>query len=88
MINYNKLMSHNPSEYGRMTNSKGQTIVFLEHPTLGDESDIICACHELQKADYSGWYDTEDMTAEHGEYEPWFNEEGKLHMGDLGWVRD
>lgn len=88
MINYSKLMSHNPTSFGVMMNDKGQKIEFFEHPILGDESDIICVCHELQLADYSGFWDTQDMTAEHGEYQPWFNEEGQLHMGDLGWVRD
>lgn len=88
MINYSKLMSHNPTSFGVMMNDKGQKIEFFEHPILGDESDIICACHELQLADYSGFWDTDDMTAEHGEYQPWFNEDGQLHMGDLGWVRD
>jgi hypothetical protein len=64
LINYNKLMSHNPTSYGVMMNDKGQQIEFFEHPILGDESDIICACHELQLADYTGFYETDDMMAE------------------------
>lgn len=88
MINYNKLMSKNPTSYGVMMNDKGQQIEFFEHPTLGDMSDIICACHELQVAEYSGFYETDDMIAEHGEYQPWFNEAGQLQMGELGSPND
>jgi len=83
-INFDKLMSHNPSEYDRMINSKGQLILFLEHPTLGDEAEVICACPELCKADHSGFFDLDDMKADHLEYEPWFDDEGRLNIGDLG----
>lgn len=81
MINYNKLMNTNPTSYGVMMNDKGQKIEFFEHPTWGEESYVICACHELQLADYSGFYETGDMKAEHGEYQPWFDEKGKLQIG-------
>ena len=76
-------MARNPTEYGRMVNSKGQTIVFLEHPVMGDEAEVIVASLELQKADYSGFFDTDDMEGE-GDYEPWFDDEGRLNIGDLG----
>lgn len=79
-MNYSKLMAHNPSVYGKMVNSLGQTIEFVEHPLRGDEAEVICVCHELQLAEYSGFYDTEDMTAEHGEYEPAFID-GVFHIG-------
>ena len=46
-MNYKKLMDWNPTEYGRMINSKGQEIVFYEHPTRGDEEFVICVCREL-----------------------------------------
>ena len=83
-INFEKLMSRNPFEYDRMLNSKGQVILFLESPTRGDEAPVICACPELQKADYSGFFETDDMLASHGEYMPWFDDEGALQIGDLG----
>ena len=56
-----------------MVNSFGQTIEFFEHPLKGDEAEVLCVCHELELADYSGFFDTEDMEAEHGEYEPSFD---------------
>ena len=83
-INFEKLMSHNPTEYDRMVNSKGQEIIFLEHPIMGDEAPVICACMELKKAAYSGFFETDDMMADHLEYEPWFDDEGRLNIGELG----
>ena len=83
-INFEKLMARNPTEYGRMVNSKGQEIVFLEHPVMGDEAEVIVASLELKKADYSGFFDTDDMEAEGSDYEPWFDDEGRLNIGDLG----
>jgi len=82
MINYKKLMEHNPSIYETITNSKGQTINLAEHPIHGDMSDVIVICHELQLAEHSGFFDTEDMTSDHGEYEPSFID-GSLYIGDF-----
>ena len=81
MLNYEKLMSENPTVYGKMVNSKGQEIVFVEHPTKGDEAEVICVCHELKLASYSGFYETDDMEAEHKEYEPSFVD-GKFVIGE------
>lgn len=81
-INYNKLMDHNPTSYGEMANSKGQVIDFMEHPTKGDLYPIICVSHELKLADYSGFYETDDMEADHKEYEPSFVN-GKLMIGEF-----
>ena len=50
MINYEKLMSKNPTEYERFTNSKGQEIVFVEDQIEGCDAPIICVCHELKLA--------------------------------------
>jgi hypothetical protein len=83
-INFEKLMSLNPYLIDRMINSKGQEIHFLEHPTRGDEEQVICACPALGVAAYSGFYETDDMLAEHGEYEPWFDEQGRFQLADLG----
>jgi len=79
---YEKLMEHNPTSYGAMTNSKGQEIEFFEHPMQGDMSVVICVCHKLEKAADSTFFETDDMEAEHGEYEPSF-QNGKLYIGDF-----
>lgn len=75
-------MDLNPSEYSKLTNSKGQEIVFYEHPVYGDEAEVICVCHDLKLADHSGFFETDDMEAEHKEYEPSF-QDGRLYIGDL-----
>ena len=82
MINYEKLMSKNPTEFERFTNSKGQEIAFVEHPTQGDDYPVICVCHELKLASCSDFWDTWDMTQSHKEYEPSF-ENGKFWVGDM-----
>ena len=81
-MNYAKLMQHNPTSYGTWVNLAGQTIEFYEHPLKGDEAEVICVCHELQLADYSTFFETDDMTASHREYEPSFIN-GVLHIGDM-----
>jgi hypothetical protein len=80
MLNYKKLVKLDPTEYDRMINSLGQEIIFVEHPLRGDEVEVICICHDLKLADYSGFFDLEDMMADHKEYEPSF-QEGKLFIG-------
>jgi hypothetical protein len=80
MLNYDKLMSYNPTSYGKMTNSLGQEIEFYEHPLRGDEAEVICVSHDLKLASYSSFYETNDMEASHGEYEPSFVG-GKLLIG-------
>jgi len=72
MLNYQKLMNLNPTVLGSMTNSKNQFIEFIEHPIQGDESDVLLICRELQLAAHSGFYELDDMIAEHKEYEPSF----------------
>ena len=82
-MNYDKLMSYNPLELDPMPNHKQQRITFYEHPIYGDEEQIICVCHDLKLADYSGFYDTDDMTSETSdEYYPWFDNDGELRIGD------
>lgn len=80
MLNYDKLMVQDPTVYGQMVNSLGQKIEFVEHPTRGDEAQVICVCHELKLASYSSFYDTEDMEQDHQEYEPSFVD-GKFLIG-------
>jgi len=77
---YDNLQELNPTSYGKITNSLGQEVEFVEHPHLGDSSPVICVCHELQLAFDSDFFETDDMEAEHGEYEPTFVD-GKLHIG-------
>lgn len=81
-MNYEKLMSHNPTKYGEFTNTKGQLIEFYEHPLIGDEWPVICVSHELKLAATSDFYELDDMTAEHGEYEPVFID-GELYHGEF-----
>lgn len=80
MINYKKLMKYNPTSYGTIVNRLGQTIEFYEHPIYGDTAEVICACHELQLADHSGFFETDDMAAKDSEYQPLFVD-GKLQIG-------
>ncbi len=81
-MNYEKLMSRNPFKYGTMVNDLGQVIDFYEHPTRGDEASVIAVSHELELAEYTDFFELDDMTAEHGEYQPFFIGE-QLHIGDL-----
>jgi len=71
-MNYQKLISQAPTVYDSFVNRRGQTIELVEHPELGEEYPVICVCHELQLAAASEFWDTEDMLADHGEYEPSF----------------
>jgi len=80
-MNYEKLISYDPTEYGSMINSQGQKIVFVEHPLKGDEYPVIAVCHELKRAEVTDFFELDDMMAEHGEYEPWFDEDGELIIG-------
>ncbi len=80
-LNYEKLMSHNPTVYGEMVNSKGQIIVFVEHPTRGDEYFVIAVCHELKLAAATEFFELDDMMEDHKEYEPFFDGVGELQYG-------
>lgn len=82
MLNYTKLMSHNPTSFGTHVNVLGQTIEFYEHPLKGDEAEVICACHDLQLAAYSSFFEIDDMIQDHREYEPSF-QNGKFYIGDM-----
>lgn len=82
LFNYEKLMAQKPTSFGKFTNSKGQEIEFLEHPVHGDSYPVICACHALKLAANSDFFETDDMLADHKEYEPSF-EDGKFFIGDM-----
>lgn len=79
-INYTKIMALNPTVLDSMINSLGQEILFLEHPTKGDETFVLCACKELELYFYSDFFETDDMMADHKEYEPLFIN-GELQYG-------
>lgn len=82
MLNYTKLIANDPTKYGEMTNSIGQKIEFVEHPTRGDEYPVIAVCHELELAACTDFYELNDMTADHKEYEPSF-QDGKFFIGEF-----
>lgn len=69
-LNFEKLMSHKPTEYGTMINSLGQKIIFVEHPTMGDEYPVIAVFINEKKAFATDFFELDDMTADHKEYEP------------------
>ena len=81
-MNYEKLMSYNPTSLGLLTNSINQNIEFFEHPLKGEEFPVIIVCHELKLADYSDFMEIDDMIASHKEYEPKFIDK-KLFIGDF-----
>lgn len=72
-MNYYKLFQHNPTQLGdNFVNSLNQIISFYEHPLHGDESPVIAVCHDLELAEETGFYELDDMLADHKEYEPKF----------------
>jgi hypothetical protein len=79
-LNYEKLMALEPFVYQTMINSLGQKIDLCEHPLKGDSTFVLAICHELKLADYTDFFETDDMVADHKEYEPLFID-GKLQHG-------
>lgn len=84
-INYNKLMSRNPSEIGSMVNMYQQRVTFYEHPTHGDESPVIAVWHDKQQAFETDFYETDDMMSEdHDDYQPIFTGDDCVCFFELG----
>jgi hypothetical protein len=81
-INYTKLVALQPTIYCTMVNSLGQTIELVEHPIYGDEREVVAVCHELKLAAYTGFFETNDMTDESGEYQPAFID-NDLYIGSF-----
>jgi hypothetical protein len=77
---YKELKLNKPTVYEAFTNSHGQVVVLVEHPWKGDEYPVIAMFPELQMAFKTEFFDTEDMLAEHKEYEPYFYN-GKIKYG-------
>lgn len=69
-LKFDKLMSFNPTIYDEYINTQGKKVLFCEHPCLGDESPVIVIFPDDKLAFESGFWDIEDMIAEHKEYEP------------------
>lgn len=82
MLNYAELIAQNPHIHSKFTNSIGQEIEFVEHPTRGGDYPVICVCHALKLAACSDFYETTDMLEEHKEYEPKFID-GAFWIGDF-----
>jgi hypothetical protein len=80
MLNYTKLIAHNPTVYTTFTNSLGQEIKIVEHPIQGDESPVIVVCDDLKLADLSDFYETGEIDEVGGDYEVGFVD-GKLVHG-------
>jgi len=79
-MNYEKLMKHEPTKLGQITNNLNQLIEFYEHPLRGDEFPVIAVCHDMKLADLTDFYELDDMTATEEDYRPMFVN-GALRMG-------
>jgi hypothetical protein len=69
MINYEKLMSMNPLVYKAFTNSLGQWVILVEHPTKGDESEVIAIFPDFKKAFYTDFFELGEIDVVGGDYE-------------------
>ena len=68
-------MAHAPTELDNIINSRGQDVIFYEHPTNGDEDTIYCMIdHVLANTEF---FDLEDMIAG-SDYEP-ILQDGQIH---------
>jgi hypothetical protein len=81
-MNYKKLKELNPTVYDTLVNTYGQRIELVEHPTKGDEYPVIAICHELELAEATDFFDTDDMLASHKEYEPIFKNDKLIYGAD------
>lgn len=78
IMNYSRLMEHDPFIYLTFTNSLGQEIDLVEHPLQGDMTEVIAVCHAIKKADYTDFFETGEIDEVGGDYEVSFDSEGKL----------
>jgi hypothetical protein len=69
-LNYDKLMSKNPTKYDEITNHLGQLIEFFEHPTKGDEYPVIAVYRAEKIAVCTDFFDTDDMQDVDSDYIP------------------
>jgi hypothetical protein len=69
---YKKISDLNSTKVDELVNSFGQLIELHEHPLKGDEAQLIAVSNELGMAWDSGFWDSDDLKADHREYEPSF----------------
>lgn len=63
-----RLVDENPTELCGMVNSLGQTVRFFEHPVYGEGATVIGKIEGVYFD--TDFFETDDMTAEHGDYAP------------------
>ena len=80
-LNFKKLNDFGPTIYNEMVNAKGQKVLFVEHPTHGDEYPVIVMFPDLELAFCSDFFETDDMMGETESYQPWVNENNELMYG-------
>ena len=68
-LNYSKLIEANPFVYNKFTNSLGQEVELVEHPTRGDEYPVIAVFHNEKLAFATDFYETGEIDEVGGEYE-------------------
>jgi len=73
LLNYQKLMKHDPTYLGEIINQLGQIIKFYEHPIKGDESCIIAVLHLEETACYTEFFDLENFYT-NSDYNPIFKD--------------
>jgi hypothetical protein len=69
MLNYEKLIAFNPTIYSEVTNRLGQKVLFVEHPTKGDECEVIAVFPDFEKAFYTDFFELGEIDELNGEYE-------------------
>jgi len=72
-VNYTKLMALNPFLLGSFINQLGQKFDLYEHPTKGDEAEVIAVIEEFKEAANSGFFDTGDFY-EGSDYNPLYKD--------------
>jgi len=60
-LSYTSLMNLKPTFYSSIINQLGQKVDFYEHPTQGDESEIIGVIEKYKEAFQTGFFDTEEF---------------------------
>ena len=70
-LNFTRLIELSPVVYDTIINKMGQIIELCEHPISGDEAPVIAVCKELKLAEYTSFFDTEDLT-QGSDYTPYF----------------
>lgn len=77
---FDRLMELNPTIYTTIVNSLGQKVKLAEHPLNGDMDAVIAIFEEDRLAFDTGFFDTDDMEEEDGDYVPHLIE-GNLVFG-------